>query len=193
MALNLLRKSMSLSSKHEVDVLVVLFDRASGAFQEFCSTDLAMFMEKMTAARNSPGDYTTYKLEDFPELLEDCQEVSPAPSKHSRMHSPALSEASSVAFRPPADIKNAPRERPRKPPTAKPFGKDKEVAGFLALLKPPPQKPTALTAPSISTEDTAEYVASPNKEALLQEKVREERLLEDEELSYSPSDFLLDP
>lgn len=193
MGLNLLRKSMSFSSKHEVDVLVVLFDRASGAFQEFCSTDFSMFMEKMNAARYSGRDYTTYQLADLQEMMEDCQEVSPAPSKHLRMHSPVLSDTTSVDFRPPADLRNAPRERPRKPPASKPLGKDKEVAGFLAMIKPPSSKLTALTAPSISTEDTAEDIASPNKETLLQEKLLQEKLLEDEELSYSPSDFLLDP
>lgn len=185
MALNLLRKGMTLSSKHQVDVLVVVFDRASGAFQEFCSTELTVLVEKMMAERSRGGDYTTYKLEDMAELPEDTQEVSPAPSKHSRTMSPQGSETSSLAFL-------APRERPKKPPTSKPPSKDKEIAGFLALLKPPFQKPTAPSAPTISTEDTAEFVPSSSKETILQEKLREERLEEEEEWKYSPSDFLSD-
>jgi len=182
MTLNLLRKSMALSSKYEVDVLVVVFDRTSGAFQEFCSRDFQTLLDNVLAARDLSSNYTSYKLEDMPSLPEEDLEFPQGPNKHPRTHSPALSHTSSLPGLP-TSLPRAPR--PRKT-------KDNEVAGFLAMLKG--QQPSAPPAPTISTEDTAEPLSQLSTQGNgLQEKWQEDRLQEDEEWKDSPSDFLLDP
>lgn len=180
MTLNLLRKGMALSSKHEVDVLVVVFDRTTGVFQEFCSGDFQTLLGNILVARDHSSDYNSYKLEDLPSLPEEDPEFSQGPNKHPRTHSPALSHTSSL-----------PPSRPLVPRPHK--TKDNEVAGFLAMLQG--QKASAPPAPTISTEDTVEplFQLSTSHGNDLQEKWQEDRLQDDEEWKDSPSDFLQDP
>ena len=174
MTVNLLRKGMALSSKHAVDVLVVVYNRTSGDFQEFCSLDFQLFMDNILAARDISSNYSSYKLEDLPSLPEDDPEFSHAPNKRPRTNSPALSHSSSLAFLSPKD--------PSKPPKASSNHKDSEVTDFLAMLKSHKS-----AAPTISTEDTTAHPSSKHT------KVLQEEWQADEEWKDSPSDCLLDP
>lgn len=199
MSLNLLRKSMALCSKHEVDVLVVVFDRASSTFQEFCSTEFHTFLESVLSARGHSSLYSTYKLTDMQSLPSDNQSISPEPIKHSRTHSPVLSDTSSLSFL-------TSMEKPAKLLAPKSQSKDSEVKGFLAMMKAPapktvpkapapksflkaPPPKTVPKAPTVSTEDTVELIPPPRKESLSPDIWQDD----EEEYKYSPSDFLLDP
>jgi hypothetical protein len=175
MTVNLLRKGMALSSKHAVDVLVVVYNRTSGDFQEFCSLDFQLFMDNILAARDISSNYSSYKLEDLPSLPEDDPEFSHVPNKRPRTDSPALSHSSSLAFL-------SPKDPPNKPLKASSKHKDSGVTEFLAMLKSHKS-----AAPTISTEDTTEQPSSKHA------KVPQEEWQADEEWKDSPSDCLLDP
>lgn len=185
MTLNLLKKGMTLGSKYDVEVLIVVLNKATGIFQEFCTADSQQLFTQLLAAKLALEDVQSYTLQDLPSVLrEDCgSEASPKPRKKARNESPAPSDVSSQV----SSSMSAPSRKPRISDKRSTHTSDeKGVPGYLAmLLKNPVKKPPPTLSTADSLPDPVPAPPSPPP------KVDEDDFEEDSR--YSPSDLLVDP
>ena len=184
MTTSLFKKGMELSSKYDVEVMIVVLNKSTGMYHEFCTTDHQHLFEEMLLSRLKNSNVQSYTLSDLPSLVREEQslEKSPELRKQPRTTSPAPSDLSS-------QLSSIPSCQPQKTPSASakpPRSRENGVAGFLAMLqkntlkKPPP---TLSTADSVADLPPP---APPSQPHPLPEPE------EDEVWHDSPSDFLMD-